>query len=238
MTSTRPNPFTMKVFVIIESSPVSSCTIPSPQSMIIFYEENSEVIKMAVKAGSTVSQPMNILEVEQYLSTEINKFFVKLKLARTCDDYALQSMNLPANCTSTFKNFTVNQSQFGLDDNILDKFIYTDSYISSQQNANDKKHLCQRLRDLQLLLAAFKEIMGWINRPEIKEAYPDDYRNIMQKYQDNVSMRSILEQKLDNIYSTESSNGNSKRMLDSTIYTSVLWTILATTFVFYIFKKM
>lgn len=232
------NPFIMKVFVVCES-PIKPDNNVFP-SFITFYDP--EVMKNFIKnlqlSGNTISEPMNLLELEQYLMNEINKFLIKVKLAKTCDNYTIQKFNLPSSCTSTFKNYPASKAQFGIGDNIFNNFVYTDSYISSQQTTNDKKSLSQRLRDLQFMLLGFQELLKQIDRPEIKAAFPDEYENIMTKYNQNLSMRAILEQKLDNIYSAESSYGNSKRFLDSTIYTSVLWTILATTLVFYIFKKM
>jgi flagellar biosynthesis regulator FlaF len=65
------------------------------------------------------------------------------------------------------------------------------------------------------------------------------YQDIVDKYMANVEFRSQLEERLKEIYSKErSAYGDSKQRLDATIYTSVLWTILATTILFYIFKKM
>jgi hypothetical protein len=229
MASTDPNPFILKEFILIESNIDTSDT-----SRIILttkYHQNMQ--------GSP-SQPMNILELEKYLMTEINKFLMTVRFARTCDRHIIYGFNLPDSCKDTFKNFTTstNQSQFGIGANVLDNFVYTDAYINKQQNMNDKKSLSKRLLDLKSMITDFKTYIDVVNTPEIKNKYPDQYNYIMQKYNQNLSMRSILDQKLDNIYSTESSYGSSKRFLDSTIYTSVLWTILATTLVYYIFKKM
>jgi hypothetical protein len=232
MTSTETNPFVLKDFLVVESP------INSQYSLIVLANDPANNVSALKTAGYTISQPMNILELEQYLTIEINKFLMHVRFARTCDNYIVHGLSLPSNCISTFKNYNTQMSQFGIGDAVLDNFVYTDSYINAQQNANDKKSLSQRLRDLQSMLTIFQEILGQLDTEEIKKKYPDQYNNIMQKYKQNISMRTILDQKLDNIYSNESSYGNSKRFLDSTVYTSVLWTILATTLVFYIFKKM
>ena len=230
MTSKETNPFVLKDYLVAES-PISN---PSQYSQIVSANNVSEM----TKAGYKILQPMNILELEQYLATEINKFLMNVRFARTCDNYVVQGLSLPTKCTNTFKNYgqSTNVSQFGTGDSLLNGLVYTDSYISLQTRDNDKKSLSQRLSDLQSMLSTFQYILN--NIDTLKSKYPDQYNNIMQKYNQNVSMRTILDQKLDNIYSNESSYGNSKRFLDSTVYTSVLWTILATTIVFYIFKKM
>jgi hypothetical protein len=231
MAPTDPNPFTLKEFIVIESSNIE----PSNPSRITVTSDST--------IGSQqmyISQPMNILELEKYLMIEINKFLMIVRFARTCDKHAIHGFNIPSSCKDIFKNFTTstNQSQLGIGANVFDNFVYTDAYINKQQNMNDKKSLSKRLLDLKSMITDFQRYIDAVNTPEIKSKYPDEYNNIMQKYAQNLSMRSILDQKLDDIYSTESRYGSSKRFLDSTIYTSVLWTILATTLVFYIFKKM
>jgi hypothetical protein len=59
----------------------------------------------------------------------------------------------------------------------------------------------------------------------------------MEKYNAALILRNELNNKIYMLYD-ESYMGNSKLYLDSTVYTSVLWTILATTVLFFIFKKM
>jgi hypothetical protein len=54
-------------------------------------------------------------------------------------------------------------------------------------------------------------------------------------YNENINLRNELQREVDRIYGKKS---NSKLYLDSVVYTSVLWTILATTILFYIFKKL
>jgi hypothetical protein len=231
-----PNPFILKNYTVYES-PIDKCANITNTSTIVDISTNVQVYN-----GYTASQKMNIMELEKYLSDEINRFLSKVRIARTCDNYSVYGKNPPAICSSTFNNYSASYSaqgtQFGIGDAILDKLSYTESYIKSQQTTNDKKELCQRIRDLQKMITDFQNILNNITTNYKKEDYPDQYNNIMAKYKQNIAMRAILDEKLDNIYSTESSYGNSKRFLDSTIYTSVLWTILATTLVFYIFKKM
>ena len=234
MPSTDPNPFIIKKYIVRES--IINGTAESNLIDDKTYNENIT----ALSQGYTVLDPMNLLELEKYLSDEVNKFIMKVKFARTCDNYAVEGLNIPETCTNTFANYNSSTSttQFGTGNYVLDNFTYTDSYLNSQKTINDKKQLGQRIRDLQSLLASFEIILNVLDTAEIKTTYPDDYNNIMKKYNQNLSMRHILDQKLDNIYSIESSYSNSKRFLDSTVYTSVLWTILATTLVFYVFKKM
>lgn len=232
----EPNPFILKDFIIVESPYTTKDCNVKPMSDILL--ANQVQISEWTALNYTASIPMNVLEIEQYIANEINTFLMKATLARRCDNYVIQGFNLPSECTSTFNNFPSNQSQFGIGVDVLNKFIYTDDYIQKQTSANDKKPLCQRMNDLNNLLVKFDQILLRLNTSEIKAKYPDQYQTLMTKYKENVNMRMLLDQRLDNIYSNESAYGNSKRYMDSTIYTSVLWTVLATTFIFYIFKKM
>ena len=70
-----------------------------------------------------------------------------------------------------------------------------------------------------------------------KTQFTDQLDHIKQIYQQNNMLRKNLEYKLNDVIKGEFYR-DSKQFLDSTIYVSVLWTILATTLVFYVFKKM
>jgi hypothetical protein len=59
----------------------------------------------------------------------------------------------------------------------------------------------------------------------------------MEIYKNNGKLRAELQNKLDNLTNSIYYK-DSKEFLDSTVYVSVLWTILATTSLFYIFKSM
>lgn len=220
------NPFSLKNYVVYESAVSTSCSSDSLSSIVDITTGS------VAPTGFTESTPMNLIEVENYISNEINKFLIKVKLVKTCDNYTVQKYTLPASCAATFTNYPATQPQLGTGSTILNSIQYTPAYLSTHP---DEKSLCQRLADLQNMIKNFQSFLDAI--PKTSE-YADQYEYIMKKYKENLNMRDLLEQKLDNIYSTESSYSNSKRYLDATIYTSVLWTILATTFVFYIFKKM
>jgi hypothetical protein len=59
------------------------------------------------------------------------------------------------------------------------------------------------------------------------------------KYADLQALRNKLDVQLAELYNVEGSIPNMyKNQMDSTIYASVLWTVLATSMVYYIFTKM
>lgn len=88
------------------------------------------------------------------------------------------------------------------------------------------KPLCQLVADLNNLIDTFNSVVG---------SYDMNNSSIYAKYNANNDLRNDLQKNIDMVYGKEM---NSKLYLDSTVYTSVLWTILATTIIFYIFKKL
>ena len=200
---------------------------------------------------------MSIIEIAHYLSAETAKLSTNIKLVNQCDS-ALLSLNtntnnqIPDQCGSIFKNFSksqvedikkkiiANYDQYvsKIDESPFDNISYTDEFIKSKMTDNDKKQLCQRYADILQMLKDFLDILQSMNKPEITKKYVDRYLEIMKTFKQNNNIRKSLEKKLESIYGEGSMYDDSKKFLDSTIYISVLWTVLATTSLFYIFKKM
>jgi hypothetical protein len=67
--------------------------------------------------------------------------------------------------------------------------------------------------------------------------YTDKYDELMEIYKNNGQLRAELKNKLDHLTNSVYYQ-DSKEFLDSTVYINVLWTILATTGLFYLFKSM
>jgi hypothetical protein len=98
----------------------------------------------------------------------------------------------------------------------------------------NNKTLCQRYHDLKNLARNFRTILSTKIQPITAPPTP-----ILTQVDNNSNLRVEIEKKLDNIYSNADSRElDSVRMLDSTVYTSVLWTVLATSVIFFMFKKM
>lgn len=63
--------------------------------------------------------------------------------------------------------------------------------------------------------------------------------NIDSSYNNLVSMRNDLDSKLQHLYNLQNASPNIyQSQLDSTIYSGILWTVLATTMVYYVFTKL
>jgi hypothetical protein len=249
------NPFTEAIYNIYESPIWSSCKNAGDTSRIVSS-------KSAAPGGSytNIITLKDLFFIEKYISEELSKFVNNISLLKRCDNYTTlmninQNVILPPGCNTTFNNFsdekittirnnikynkTVYYSQINFGNSLFDNITYTDSYISSKTNSNDKKQICQQFSDVSQLLTDYKSILDSINTPNNKNTYTDHYNLIMAKYNANLVLRNELTEKINDLYSDNGSRlGNSKLYLDSTVYTSVLWTILATTVLFYIFKKM
>jgi hypothetical protein len=255
------NPFIKKQYIIYESPySANDCKTPVNPSRIID-TENPDPNFNNTGYVALSQDHMDIVALENYISTELAKFVINVKIAKTCDVYGNglilhPNLTFPSKCNSMFKEFSnesIQQirnniiggtplaytSRLGEGNKIFDNLTYTDIYIQSKKTVNDKKPLCQRLADMNKMLEDFSQILEKVNTKEVKDAYTDTYDYIINTYMQNVNTRNQLEDRLKEIYDTERSvYGDSKLRLDSTIYTSVLWTILATTILFYVFKKM
>jgi len=249
------NPFTESIYNIYESQLWSSCKNAGYTSRII-----SSKAPPPNGSYTNIITLKDLFYIEKYISEELSKFVNIVNLLKRCDDYTtLMNVNpnvtLPNGCNTTFNNFsnekiatirdniknknTVYYSQINFGSTVFDNITYTDSYITSKTNNNEKKQICQQFSDLSQLLTDYKTILDSINTQNNKNTYTDDYNLIMTKYDANLVLRNELTEKVNELYSSQGSRlGNSKLYLDSTVYTSVLWTILATTVLFYIFKKM
>ena len=249
------NPFTESIYNIYESPIWSSCKNAGYTSRIVSSKNPSPN-----GIYTNVIELKDLFYIEKYISEELTKFVNNINLLKRCDNYtSLMNVNpnvtIPSECNTTFNNFsdekissirnniknnkTVYYSQINFGNTVFDNITYTDSYLTSKPNSNDKKQICQRFADLSQLINDYKNILDTINTPENKTKYADDYNSIIAKYTANLVLRNELNGKINDLYSAEGSRlGNSKLYLDSTVYTSVLWTILATTVLFYIFKKM
>jgi hypothetical protein len=128
-------------------------------------------------------------------------------------------------------------TQMGVGSNQFINFKYTPQYLKSKRIVNDKKELCQRYVDIGQLLTDFVAILNTINNNPQKTKFMDKYSEMIEIYKNNGHLRAELKNKLDHLTNSIYYQ-DSKEFLDSTVYINVLWTILATTGVFYLFKSL
>ena len=250
------NPFTDKKYNIYESPLWTSCANSGLSSRIVAQDGSPPE---NLNSYTTVIESKDLFYIEQYLRNEFIKFITNVYLVKRCDTYgfamnANKTINFPRECSKTFSNFSYDKinpirqsiknrsgnyySQLNTGASIFNNISYTDAYINAKKTDNDKKQLCQRFKDINSMLDDFRAILTKLNTDDVKKQYKNEYDTIMKKHAENEELRNDLNQKIDDLYNEQVSKlGNSKLYLDSTVYTSVLWTILATTLLYYIFKK-
>jgi len=65
------------------------------------------------------------------------------------------------------------------------------------------------------------------------------HQELLNKYSNNLNLRNELDLKMKEILKTDDSFVNqSKLHYDSTMYASIGWTILATSLLYYVFRKL
>jgi len=246
------NPMIQPIYIIYESPLWPGCGDSYPVSRIM--DKSEEAPKDAVYKKT---EPMSLVDIEYYISAETSKLLSTIKQVKQCDTAGL-SLNtntnnpIPGLCSSTFKNFSQDQiadvkkkiiANTGkyvseIDESPFNNVGYTDEYVQSKMTENDKKPLCQRYADVLQMLTDFSDILKAMNNLAVTNKYLDHYHEIMKTFQQNNNTRQGLEKKLESVYGENSVYDDSRKFLDSTIYVGVLWTVLATTALFYIFKKM
>jgi hypothetical protein len=105
-------------------------------------------------------------------------------------NFSTDKINTIRNDIVKNKNYSAYKSQLNLSNNIFDKIKYTDAYINSQPNNNDKKELCQRFLDLSTMLNDYNTIISQFDRDNIKSTYKDDYDTIIANYKKNMTLRN------------------------------------------------
>lgn len=77
------------------------------------------------------------------------------------------------------------------------------------------------------------------NRGYTQDDYNSNYQTIINKYNDNLKLRNELDMKMNELMQGDKSiSGIYKRNNETMIYTNVVWTVLASSFVYYIFVNL
>ena len=176
----------------------------------------------------TLSQPYNLYELSDYISTLITGFISDLQLVNDCNQNAKDKKTIPSNCQTTFQGYSDEKS---IDTSKLPLYQY------NAMNDRRKKHLYQQLNDLNNIINTYNQITSKIaNDSSIPR---EQYNKLVQTNNINVKLRNDLDERLGEIYEYENSEiVRSRTELDNTIYTGIMWGILATTMVVIIFTKM
>lgn len=176
----------------------------------------------------TLSQAYNLYELSNYISNLMKKFIVDLQLVNQCNQYATNTQAIPSNCQNTFKGYS--------DRTKIDRTKLPE-YQSNVMSGHRKKHLHQQMNDLNNIITRYNAIIQSVaNDSSIPK---DQYNVLVQTNNINIKLRNDLDQKLGEIYEYSTSEiVRSRTDLDNTMYTGIMWSILATSLIYIIFTKL
>ena len=162
------------------------------------------------ESGYRISSAKTEIEIQDYISDLQTYIFGLIR-----KNPSLMNASNPQQISSDWTKIEYNQ-----------RYYYQPELLDSRN-----KPLCQLVADLNNLITTFNTLINTSATPyDMTTKTP-----ISTIYNENINLRNELQREVDRIYGKKS---NSKLYLDSVVYTSVLWTILATTILFYIFKKL
>lgn len=211
-------PTNMRNYIIYESTQViSGC----PSSSYVA----SYVSSTGRKSGDTTSNPLpakTLVEVSQYIVEKVNDFLNQYQLAFRCEQYRKGSCNsptvsIPTDC-NVFREFQTKQCTT----NLAAYPVYVNTTAKS---------LCQKETDLKSLLDSFSTIVERLPAGQEKSSV---IANLQTR---NQELRNKLDSQLVELKNSPFLRDNQLR-LDTTIYTTALWAILATSALYYAFLKM
>jgi hypothetical protein len=172
----------------------------------------------------SLSQGYNLYELLEYISKLMTGFISDIELVKQCNE----SKSIPTNCQTTFQGYEDNKP---MDNSKLPLYQY------NVMNNHRKKHLYQQLNDLNNIINTYNIIIVKVaNDSSIPKS---QYNELVRTNNINVKLRNDLDEKLGEIYEYNNSEiVRSRTNLDNTMYTGIMWGILATTLVVIIFAKM
>ena len=208
--------------------------------------------------GKLNTTALNILEVYEYITLLVNNFSRDYSLATSCDigsRYEVTTGGFTGGCCKNnnknadmqpscniFANFTDTEYKphFGQTGDYnsykrlnINEFIYKDSSC--------KRSLCQQFDDINSLVNSFKTIV----LTDIKNqgitpttTSPTQINDIKKQHSQMIELRNKLDLQLQRLMNKGSIFAENKLQLDSTVYTTVLWTVLATSVLYYVFIKI
>lgn len=161
-----------------------------------------------------ISEGLSTMQNEQQLLNDLNEFNAKYARYVACSDNILNANN-KLNCT----------------DIELNKQTVTDAYERIVASTNGAA--------VSGSLYAVKNSISDTNDYVTNDVADATFNDISAKHKNIMRLRGELDEKLKELYVTEDSLAyEQKRMFDGTVYTSLIWTVLATTTLFYVFKKL
>jgi hypothetical protein len=104
------------------------------------------------------------------------------------------------------------------------------------------KNIATQICDVNNLMNNLSAIVQWISKSQdstILSNSKSNLKDIIAKENENIALRNDLDNKVAEILKVKNSYyGESKQHLDTTIYANIMWTVLATSILYFIFAKL
>lgn len=169
----------------------------------------------------------NIYHLSNYISKRLLLLITDLQLANECK----KSQSKPG-CSTTFTNYTPTYPLFTSVSNEVDVVPGTNVVPGTTKK---QKQIIQESNDVNNLIKRFNEILNLIKNSPDKV----NYTELIDQQKRNEYLRNELDRKLREIYEYKNTNiVQSQLNLDNTVYTGVLWSILATSLAYFVFIKL
>jgi hypothetical protein len=170
----------------------------------------------------------NIYELSNYISKRLLILITELQLANEC-----KRLNTTNQLTQKPQCSVFNPVSYNL--NIpLFQSVNGDLEVVSGTTVKQKQ-IIQESNDINRLISRFNEILT------IMQSIPNtvNYTELINQQKRNEYLRNELDRKLREIYEYRNTNiVQSQIDLDNTVYTGVLWSILATSLAYFVFIKL
>ena len=230
----------------------SSCTSTSVITPSSSITTTKPADKQNLQNGKLNTTAFNILEVYEYITFLVNKFTTDYTLATSCDidsrykpttgngfqSGCCKGSDMQNSCT-TFANFT--------DTSYIPSFSQSGDKYSSYKRLNinefiykesGKRSLCQQFNDISGLVNTFNDLLKNDLKDINSTTSSTQFQQIQASYSQMIQLRNKLDLQLQQLMNKGSISAQNKLQLDSTVYTTVLWTVLATSVLYYVFIKL
>jgi hypothetical protein len=194
----------------------------TPGNFSVVEEEANLEKKFDNNGAENVNGINTIFDLEKNLINSINNFYTKYAQYVRCKGE-----------TPVTDNYGITRYNNSIRNNITSSNRCTTTTTESDVNEAfaDVKKKADALRDASNSLGN----TGGIS----KTTYNTNLSNIIDKNSKNVALRGDLDLKLKELFQAEDSKfKESKLLYDSTMYTGIAWTILATSCLYYIFTNL
>lgn len=203
---------------------------------ILEYDSSKNTFAGVSGTYTTTTPAKDIYQLSKYISDRLVNFISQLQKVNRCNKYGSSNDAIPSECSNTFIDYDTS-ANIKIQITNISNNNKLPLYKTLSTTGEPKKHLQQQLNDIKNLITRFNEIIGSVkNNNKIPEG---DYTKLKVQSDSNMKLRSELDLKLAEIYEYDNSKiVQSREHLDSTVYTGVLWSILATSLAYFVFVKL